>query len=75
MFRSTSTSMILIGVVALIAGVFALAGLAEFFSGFAAGETAGLRALLLMGGLVSVVFGVVLLTRPGVGAPRCLLSP
>jgi uncharacterized membrane protein HdeD (DUF308 family) len=79
---------LLLGLIDIAAGVFALAwpaptvyvlvlvmgfwailgGLAEFFSGFAAGETAGLRALLLLGGLVSVAFGVVLLARPGVGA-------
>jgi uncharacterized membrane protein HdeD (DUF308 family) len=45
-----------------------LGGLAEFFTGFAAGETAGTRALFLLGGLVSIAFGVVLLARPGVGA-------
>jgi uncharacterized membrane protein HdeD (DUF308 family) len=45
-----------------------LGGLAEFCTGFAAGETAGTRALFLLGGLVSVAFGVVLLARPGVGA-------
>jgi len=31
-------------------------------------ETAGTRALFLLGGLVSVAFGVVLFARPGVGA-------
>ena len=40
-----------------------LGGLAEFFTGFAAGETAGTRALFLLGGLVSVAFGVVVLGR------------
>jgi uncharacterized membrane protein HdeD (DUF308 family) len=45
-----------------------LGGVAEFFTGFAAGETAGTRALFLLGGLVSIAFGVVLLARPGVGA-------
>ena len=29
---------------------------------------AGLRAMLLLGGLVSVAFGVVLFARPGIGA-------
>jgi uncharacterized membrane protein HdeD (DUF308 family) len=43
-------------------------GAAEFFTAFAAGETAGTRTLFLLGGLVSVAFGVVLLARPGVGA-------
>jgi uncharacterized membrane protein HdeD (DUF308 family) len=79
---------LLLAVIDIAAGVFALAwpaptvlvlvyvvgfwaifgGVTEFFSAFAAGETAGLRALLLLGGLVSVAFGVVLLARPGVGA-------
>jgi uncharacterized membrane protein HdeD (DUF308 family) len=45
-----------------------LGGLAEFFTAFAAGEAAGTRALFLLGGLVSVAFGVVLFARPGVGA-------
>jgi uncharacterized membrane protein HdeD (DUF308 family) len=79
---------LLLALVDIAAGVFALAwpaptvlvlvyvvgfwaifgGFAEFFSAFAAGETAGTRTLLLLGGLVSVAFGVVLLGRPGVGA-------
>jgi uncharacterized membrane protein HdeD (DUF308 family) len=79
---------LLLGLVDIAAGVFALAwpgptvyvlvlvvgfwaifgGFAEFFSAFNAGETAGTRTLLLLGGLVSVAFGVVLLARPGVGA-------
>jgi uncharacterized membrane protein HdeD (DUF308 family) len=79
---------LLLGLIDIAAGVFALAwpaptvlvlvlvvgfwaivgGFAEFFRAFAAGETAGTRALLLLGGLVSVAFGVVLLARPGVGA-------
>ena len=33
-----------------------------------AGETAGTRALLILSGLVSVAFGVLLFARPGVGA-------
>jgi uncharacterized membrane protein HdeD (DUF308 family) len=79
---------LLLAVIDIAAGVFALAwpaptvlvlvyvvgfwaifgGVAEFFTAFAAGETAGTRALFLLGGLVSVAFGVVLLTRPGLGA-------
>jgi uncharacterized membrane protein HdeD (DUF308 family) len=79
---------LLLAVVDVAAGIFALAwpaptvlvlvyvvgfwaifgGLAEFFTAFAAGETAGTRTLFLLGGLVSVAFGVVLLARPGVGA-------
>jgi uncharacterized membrane protein HdeD (DUF308 family) len=56
-------------VLVLVVGIWAIAGgIAEFARGFASGETAGTRALLLLGGLVSVAFGVVLLARPGVGA-------
>ncbi len=40
----------------------------EFFAGFQSGETAGTRALLILSGLVSVAFGVLLFARPGVGA-------
>jgi len=45
-----------------------VAGLAEFFAGFQSGETAGTRALLILSGLVSVAFGIVLFARPNVGA-------
>jgi uncharacterized membrane protein HdeD (DUF308 family) len=45
-----------------------IGGIAEFAFAFAAGETAGTRALFLLGGLVSIAFGVVLFARPGVGA-------
>ena len=56
-------------VLVLIVGIWAIAGgVAEFAAGFAARESAGLRALLLIGGLLSAAFGVVLLARPGVGA-------
>jgi hypothetical protein len=56
-------------VLVFVVGFWAIiGGGAEFFSAFAAGETAGTRALLLLGGLVSIAFGVVLLARPGVGA-------
>jgi uncharacterized membrane protein HdeD (DUF308 family) len=78
---------LLLAVIDIAAGVFALAwpgptvlvlvyvvgfwaissGVAEFVTAFAVGETAGARALFLLGGLVSVAFGVVLLARPGVG--------
>jgi uncharacterized membrane protein HdeD (DUF308 family) len=43
-------------------------GFLEIFAAFAAGETAGTRALFIVAGLVSVVFGLVLFARPGVGA-------
>ena len=45
-----------------------MAGLAEFFAGFQSGETAGTRALLILSGLVSVAFAIVLFARPNVGA-------
>jgi uncharacterized membrane protein HdeD (DUF308 family) len=43
-------------------------GFFEIFAAFRSGETAGSRALFILGGLVSVAFGVVLFSRPGVGA-------
>jgi uncharacterized membrane protein HdeD (DUF308 family) len=56
-------------VLVLVVGVWAfVGGIAEFAFAFAAGETAGTRALFLLGGLVSIAFGVVLFARPGVGA-------
>jgi uncharacterized membrane protein HdeD (DUF308 family) len=56
-------------VLVLVVGIWAvIGGVAEFAFAFAAGETAGTRALFLLGGLVSIAFGVVLLARPGVGA-------
>jgi uncharacterized membrane protein HdeD (DUF308 family) len=60
-----ATAFVLVIVVAAWAIV---GGVAEFFFGFGAGESAGTRALFLLGGLVSVAFGVVLFARPGVGA-------
>ena len=56
-------------VLVYVVGFWAIfGGFAEFFSAFAAGESAGFRTLLLLGGLVSVAFGVVVLGRPNVGA-------
>ena len=56
-------------VLVYVVGAWAIVGgVAEFAFAFAAGERAGTRALFLLGGLVSVAFGVVLLARPGVGA-------
>jgi uncharacterized membrane protein HdeD (DUF308 family) len=43
-------------------------GFLEIFAAFRSGETAGTRALFILGGLVSVAFGVVLFSRPGLGA-------
>jgi uncharacterized membrane protein HdeD (DUF308 family) len=56
-------------VLVYVVGFWAIfGGITEFFTAFAAGETAGTRTLFLLGGAVSVVFGVVLEARPGVGA-------
>jgi uncharacterized membrane protein HdeD (DUF308 family) len=56
-------------VLVLIVATWAVAGgLFEFFAAFRSGEAAGTRALYLLGGLVSVAFGVVLFARPGLGA-------
>ena len=56
-------------VLVLIVGVWAvIAGLVEFAAAFASGEPAGTRAMLILGGLVTITFGVVLCARPGLGA-------
>jgi uncharacterized membrane protein HdeD (DUF308 family) len=56
-------------VLVIVVAAWALVGgFAEIFGGFQAGETAGTRAMFILGGLVSVVFGVLLFARPGVGA-------
>ena len=56
-------------VLVLIVGVWAItAGLVEFFAAFASGQPAGTRAMLMLGGLATVAFGVVLCARPGIGA-------
>lgn len=56
-------------VLVYVVGFWAIfGGIAEFATAFAAGETAGTRTLFLLGGLVSVAFGVILEARPGVGA-------
>jgi uncharacterized membrane protein HdeD (DUF308 family) len=56
-------------VLVLIVGVWAvLAGLVEFSAAFASGEPAGTRAVFILGGLVTIAFGVVLCARPGLGA-------
>jgi uncharacterized membrane protein HdeD (DUF308 family) len=57
MFKSTSTSLILLGVLAIIVGIIAIAW---------PGVT--ILALVILGGLVSIAFGVLLFGRPGVGA-------
>ncbi len=56
-------------VLVLIVGVWAIiAGLAEIAAAFGSGEPAGTRAVFILGGLVTVAFGVVLCARPGIGA-------
>src|SRR6201996_3062666 len=56
-------------VLVLIVGTWAvIAGVVEIAAAFAAGEPAGTRALFILGGLVSIAFGVVLFARPHVGA-------
>src|SRR5213078_3890102 len=45
-----------------------VAGLVQVFAAFGAGEAAGMRALLVIGGLVTIAFGVALFAHPGVGA-------
>ena len=78
---------LLLAVIDVVAGVFALAwpaptafvlvivvaawalfgGAAELAAAFQIGEGAGTRALFIVGGLVSVAFGVLLFARPGAG--------
>jgi uncharacterized membrane protein HdeD (DUF308 family) len=59
------TAMVLV----LIVGIWAVVGgCLEIFAAFGSGETAGTRALFILGGLVSVAFGVVLFARPDIGA-------
>jgi uncharacterized membrane protein HdeD (DUF308 family) len=59
------TALVLVIVVAVWAFV---GGLLELFAAFRGGETAGSRAMFVLGGLVSIAFGVVLVARPDVGA-------
>jgi len=56
-------------VLVLIVASWALvAGFVEIAAAFRAGEPAGTRALLVLGGLASAAFGAVLFARPGIGA-------
>src|SRR6266516_1665874 len=54
--------------VLLIASWAVVTGLLEIAAAFRRGESAGTRALFILGGLISIAFGVVLFARPGVGA-------
>jgi uncharacterized membrane protein HdeD (DUF308 family) len=58
------TALVLVIVVAAWAFV---GGFFEIFAAFQSGERAGTRALFLIGGLISILFGIVLAARPGVG--------
>jgi uncharacterized membrane protein HdeD (DUF308 family) len=60
-----STALVLVLIVAIWAFT---GGFFEIFAAFRSGEAAGTRALFILGGLVSISFGVVLFARPGVGA-------
>jgi uncharacterized membrane protein HdeD (DUF308 family) len=56
-------------VLVLVVGIWAfVGGCFEIFAAFQSGETAGTRTLFILGGLVSIAFGVVLFARPNVGA-------
>jgi uncharacterized membrane protein HdeD (DUF308 family) len=59
------TALVLVVVVAIWAFI---AGFLELFAAFQSGETAGTRTLFIVGGLVSIAFGVVLGARPDIGA-------
>jgi uncharacterized membrane protein HdeD (DUF308 family) len=56
-------------VLVLVVGIWAFAGgVFEIFAAFQSGQTAGTRALFIVAGLVSILFGVVLFAHPDVGA-------
>ena len=56
-------------VLVLVVGIWAfIGGCLEIFAAFGSGETAGTRALFILGGLVSIAFSVVIFARPNVGA-------
>ena len=56
-------------VLVLIIGFWAfVGGFTEIFAAFESGEAAGTRALLIIAGMVSIAFGVVIFARPGIGA-------
>jgi uncharacterized membrane protein HdeD (DUF308 family) len=61
-------------VVVLIFAIWAFAGgFWELIAAFGSDETSGSRAMLIIGGLLSVIFGVVLFTRPGLGVSALAL--
>ena len=61
----TVTALVLV----LLVGFWAIAaGVVEFFAAFLREETAGQRAMFLIGGLISIAFGILLVDRPAIGA-------
>ncbi|MGH3117677.1 MAG: HdeD family acid-resistance protein [Nocardioidaceae bacterium] len=54
--------------VLLVASWAIVTGVIEVVAGFRSSEAAGTRAMFVLGGLLSVVFGVVLCINPGMGA-------
>ena len=54
--------------VLIVASWAATAGVLEITAAFGRGEPAGTRAVFILGGLVSIAFGVVLFAHPGAGA-------
>ncbi len=56
-------------VLVLLVGAWAtIGGLVEIYAGFQADEAPGTRALVVMSGLISIAFGIVLFARPVIGA-------
>jgi uncharacterized membrane protein HdeD (DUF308 family) len=61
-------------VVVLVVAIWAFAGgFWEIVAAFGSDETPGSRAMLVIGGLLSVIFGVVLFTHPGLGVATLAL--
>ena len=61
----TPTALVLV----LIVASWAVAGgLLQVYAGFHSGETAGVRAAVILGGLATIAFGTVLFARPDMGA-------
>ncbi len=53
--------------VLIVASWAVITGLVEIGAAFRAGESAGMRALFVLGGLVSAAFGITLFALPGIG--------
>lgn len=54
--------------VMLVASWAVVTGIIELVTGFRTGQSAGTRTAFILGGLVSIAFGVVLFARPDMGA-------